>query len=188
MTTNKSKAAMRYAARLCCIYDWSVYQSMDRGAENLSREACLETLEALGSVTDPLADKLWSIVGDMFPGIGHADVVTCPKWFIPELVKTYEWQKREILAVQRLREVLYSEGITLGDLQEQTGEPYANFMRWTRFQHHIPNLIVRAVENLDASKRPWKTSDVFTERDRLRREYENAARIEKGKGIDGLST
>jgi len=35
------------------------------------------------------------------------------------------------------------------------------------------------VENLDASKRPWKTSDVFKERDRLRRGYEDVARAEK---------
>lgn len=180
MTSNQSKAAMRYAARLCCIYDWSVYRSMDREAENLSREACLETLEALRKVRDPLTNKLWSIVGDLFPGVRNEDVKNCPKWVIPELVKTYEWQKREINAVQRLREVFYSEGITLGDLQEQTKEPYANFMRWTRFQCHIPSLVVQAVESLDASKRPWKTSDVFKERDRIRREYANVAGIEKG--------
>lgn len=179
MTTNKSKAAMRYAARLCCIYDWSVYRSMDREAENLSREACLETLEALRKVRDPLTNKLWSIVGDLFPGVRNEDVEKADKWIIPELAKAYEKQKREINAVQRLREVFYSEGISMTDLQKQTGEPYVHFMRWTRFQTHIPDLIVQAVESLDDSKRPWKTSDVFRERDRIRRRYEDAARTEK---------
>lgn len=179
MTTNKSKAAMRYAARLCCIYDWSVYRSMDRTAEELSREKCLETISRLGKLEDPLAQKLWSIVGDLFPGIRNEDIEQANKWVLPELVKAYNAQKREINAVQRLREVFYSEGIDLMELQKQTGEPYVHFMRWTRFQTHIPDLIVQAVESLDDSKRPWKTSDVFRERDSIRRRYEDAARTEK---------
>lgn len=179
MTQNKNKAAMRYAARLACIYDWSVYQDMDRPIERLSKKDCMEAITALGRLTDPLAEKLWSIVGDMFPGIGNEDVEKADKWIIPELAKAYEKQKREINAVQRLREVFYSEGISMMDLQKQTGEPYVHFMRWTRFQTHIPDLMVQAVESLDASKRPWKTLDVFRERDRLRREYENASRTEK---------
>lgn len=179
MTQNKSKAAMRYAARLTCIYDWTVYQDMDRPVERLSKKDCMEAIAALGRLTDPLAEKLWSIVGDMFPGIGNEDIEKADKWIIPELAKAYEKQKHEINAVQRLREVFFSEGISFMDLQKQTGEPYVHFMRWIRFQTHIPDLIVQAVESLDDSKRPWKTSDVFRERDRLRREYENASRIAK---------
>ena len=179
MTQNKNKAAMRYAARLACIYDWSVYGCMDRTMEKLSRQDCLDAITALSRLTDPLAGKLWSIVGDMFPGIGNGDIEKADKWIIPELTKAYEKQKREINAVQRLREVFYSEGISMMDLQKQTGEPYVHFMRWTRFQKHIPDLMVQAVESLDSTKRPWKTSDVFRERDRIRREYENASGIEK---------
>lgn len=176
---NKGKAAMRYAARLACIYDWSVCQDMDRPIEKLSKKDCLEAIAALSGLTDPLADKLWSIVGDLFPGIGNNDIEQAEKWILPELAKAYERQKREISAVQRLREVFRSEGISMMDLQQQTGEPYLNFMRWTRFQTHIPDLMVQAVESLDDSKRPWKTSDVFRERDRIRREHENAARVKK---------
>jgi len=180
MTTNKSKAAMRYAARLTCIYDWTVYRSMDRIPERLSRGDCLEAITRLGEhLPDPLVQKLWSIVGDLFPGIGNKDIEDADKWIIPELVKAYGQQRREINAVQRLREVFHAEGITLMDLQNQTGEPYVHFMRWTRFQSHIPDIVVQAVENLDTAKRPWKTLDVFKERDRLRRKYENAARTEK---------
>lgn len=185
MTTNKSKAAMRYAARLCCIYDWS-QGSMERSAEDFSREACLESISALNSFVMynegtmvEVIEKLWSIVGDLFPGIGNKDIEDADKWIIPELVKVYGQQRREINAVQRLRKVFYAEGIDLMELQRQTGEPYVSFMRWTRFQSHIPEIVVQAVENLDATKRPWKTLDVFKERDRLRREYENAARIKK---------
>jgi len=180
MTTNKSKAAMRYAARLTCIYDWTVYQSMDRIPERLSRGDCLEAITRLGEhLSDPLVEKLWSIVGDVLPGVRNEDIETADKWIIPELVKAYNTQRREINAVQRLREVFYAEGIDLMELQNQTGEPYVNFMRWTRFQRRIPDLVIQAVENLDASKRPWKTSDVFKERDRLRRGYEDVARAEK---------
>lgn len=180
MTTNKSKAAMRYAARLTCIYDWTVYQSMDRIPERLSRGDCLEAITRLGEhLPDPLVEKLWSIVGDVLPGVRNEDIEQADKWVLPELVKAYNTQRREILAVQRLREVFYSEGISMMDLQKQTGEPYVHFMRWTRFQTHIPDLMVQAVESLDGSKRPWKTLDVFRERDRLRREYENASRIAK---------
>lgn len=179
MIQNKGKAAMRYAARLACIYDWSVYQDMNRPVERLSKKDCLEAIASLSGTSDPLAEKLWSIVGDMFPGIGNEDIEQADKWIIPELAKAYEKQKREINAVQRLREVFYSEGISMMELQKQTGEPYVHFMRWTRFQTHIPDLMVQAVESLDGSKRPWKTLDVFRERDRLRREYENASRIAK---------
>ena len=185
MTTNKSKAAMRYAARLTCIYDWT-QGSMERSAEDFSREECLESISALNSfimynegTMVEVTEKLWSIVGDVLPGVRNEDIEQADKWIIPELLKAYNTQRREINAVQRLREVFYAEGIDLMELQRQTGEPYVNFMRWTRFQRRIPDLVIQAVENLDASKRPWKTSDVFKERDRLRREYENASRAEK---------
>lgn len=179
MIQNKGKAAMRYAARLACIYDWSVHRDMDRPIEKLSRRDCMEAIAKLGRLEDPLALKLWSIVGDILPGVRNEDIEQADKWVLPELVKAYNAQRREINAVQRLREVFHAEGITLMDLQNQTGEPYVSFMRWTRFQSHIPEIVVHAVENLDATKRPWKTLDVFKERDRLRREYENAARTEK---------
>lgn len=179
MTTNKTRAAMRYAARLACIYDWSVYRSMDRTAEELSREKCLETISKLGKLEDPLAQKLWSIVGDLFPGVKNSDIEQAGKWFIPELVKVYEQQKREINAVQRLREVFYAEGITLMDLQNQTGEPYVNFMRWTRFQTHIPDLIIQAVEYLDSTKTEWKTAEIFIERDRIKKQYADITRTKK---------
>ena len=185
MTTNKSKAAMRYAARLCCIYDWT-QGSMERTAEDFSREACLESISALNSFIMynegkmvEVIEKLWSIVGDLFPGIGNKDIEDADRWVIPELVKVYGQQKREINAVQRLREVFYAEGITLMDLQNQTGEPYVSFMRWTRFQTHIPDIVVQAVENLDATKTTWKTSEVFVEKNRIRREYADAARAKK---------
>ena len=185
MTTNKSKAAMRYAARLACIYDWT-QGSMERSAEDLSREACLEAITALRSFimynmgTMPeVIEKLWSIVGDLFPGIGNKDIEDADRWVIPELVKVYGQQKREINAVQRLREVFYSEGITLMELQEQTGEPYVNFMRWTRFQTHIPDLIVQAVEYLDSTKTEWKTAEIFIERDRIKKQYADITRTKK---------
>lgn len=168
---NKDKAAMRYAARLACIYDWSAHQDMDRPVERLSKKDCMEAITAIGRLTDPLAEKLWSIVGDMFPGIGNKDIIQAEKWVLPELAKAYDRQKREINAVQRLREVFRAEGISLMDIQDQTGEPYVNFMRWTRFQTRIPWLVVLAVESLDTAKRPWKTFEVFRERDRLRRSF-----------------
>lgn len=179
MTQNKNKAAMRYAARLACIYDWSAYQDMDRPVEKLSKKDCMEAITALSRLTDPLALKLWSIVGDLYPGIGNNDIEQAEKWILPELDKAYSKQKREINAVQRLREVFRSEGISMMDLQQQTGEPYLNFMRWTRFQTHIPDLMVQAVESLDAAGKPWRTADAFRERDRIRRRYEDTARTEK---------
>lgn len=179
MIQNKGKAAMRYAARLACIYDWSVYQDMNRPVERLSKKDCMEAIAALSRLTDPLAQKLWSIVGDLYPGIGNNDIEQAKKWVLPELDKAYSRQKREINAVQRLREVFRSEGISMMDLQQQTGEPYLNFMRWTRFQTHIPDLMVQAVESLDAAGKPWRTADAFRERDRIRRGYEDTARTEK---------
>lgn len=185
MIQNKGKAAMRYAARLACIYDWT-QGSMERSAEDFSREACLESISALNSfimynegTMVELAEKLWSIVGDLYPGIGNNDIEQAGKWILPELDKAYSRQKREINAVQRLREVFRSEGISMMDLQQQTGEPYLNFMRWTRFQTHIPDLMVQAVESLDAAGKPWRTADAFRERDRIRRGYEDTSRTEK---------
>ena len=131
MTQNKNKAAMRYAARLACIYDWSVYGCMDRTMEKLSRQDCLDTITALSRLTDPLAEKLWSIVGDLFPGIGNGDIEKADKWVLPELVRNYDMQKREILATQRLREVFNSEDdLTIFDVERLTGTYCWEFNGW----------------------------------------------------------
>jgi len=188
MITNKNRAALRYAARLTAIYDWIVYQRMDRTLPQLGKEDCLEAVYAISAIRDPLAEKLWSIVGNILPGIKNKDVETADPWYINEVAHTYELQRREINAVQRLREVFYSEGITLPELQEQTGKPYLYFLRWTRFQCRIPYYFVLAVESLDRTKRPWKTFEVYEEERRIRKESEDLARIKKSKRIDGVST
>ena len=172
MTQNKNKAAMRYAARLACIYDWSVYGCMDRTMEKLSRQDCLDAITALSRLPDPLADKLWSIVGDMFPRIGNGDIEKADKWVLPELVRNYDMQKREILATQRLREVFNSEDdLTIFDVERLTGTYCWEFNGWLDSRNKIPWLVVQAIENLDATKRPWKTLNVFRERDRLKKEF-----------------
>ena len=172
MTQNKNKAAMRYAARLACIYDWIVYGYMDRTMEKLSRQDCLDAITALSRLTDPLAEKLWSIVGDMFLKIGNEDIKKADKWVLPELVRNYDMQKREILAAQRLREVFNSEDdLTIFDVERLTGTYCWEFNGWLDFRNKIPWLVVQAVESLDATKRPWKTLDVFRERDRLKKEF-----------------
>jgi len=188
MITNKNRAALRYAARLTAIYDWSVFQSMDRTLEQLTKENCLKAVYALGELSDPLVEKLWSIVGNILPGIRNKDVEVADPWYIKEVAHAYELQRREINAVQRLREVFYSEGITLPELQEQTGKPYLYFLRWTRFQCRIPYYFVLAVESLDRTKRPWKTFEVYEEEMRIRKESEDLARIKKSKRTDGVPT
>ena len=172
MTQNKCKAAMRYAARLTCIYDWT-QGSMDRIPERLSRGDCLEAITRLGEyLSDPLVQKLWSIVGDILPGVRNEDIGQAEKWVLPELVRNYDMQKREILAALRLAEVFNSEDdLTIFDVERLTGTYCWEFNGWLDFRNKIPWLVVQAVESLDATKRPWKTLDVFAERDRLKKEF-----------------
>ena len=174
MTQNKNNAAMRYAARLTCIYDWSVYQDMDRVPERMTKSECIETIRKLWDIkdNDESVLRLWNIVGNMFPGTGNDDIEQADKWVLPELVRNYDMQKREILATQRLREVFNSEDdLTIFDVERLTGTYCWEFNGWLDFRNRIPWLVVQAVENLDATKRPWKTLDVFRERDRLKKEF-----------------
>ena len=108
----------------------------------------------------------------MFPGIGNEDIEKADKWVLPELVRNYDMQKREILATQRLREVFNSEDdLTIFDVERLTGTYCWEFNGWLDSRNKIPWLVVQAIENLDATKRPWKTLDVFRERDRLKKEF-----------------
>lgn len=177
MTINKNKAAMRYAARLCCIYDWTQGE-MDRTPEKMGKAACITDIIALGSFLEhsgePVVDsakKLCKYATAVAEKIGVKDVEEAEKWVLPELVRTYDMQKREILAAERLAEVFDTEDLTIFDVEKRTGAYCWEFNGWIRFDNKIPWLIVQAIESLDATKRPWKILDVFAERDRLKKEF-----------------
>lgn len=178
MTTNKSKAAMRYAARLCCIYDWSQGE-MERAPEKLGKADCIEDICALGSFLKyndgPLvtsAENLCKQATAVAKEVGVKSIEEADKWVLPELVRTYDMQKREILAALRLNSIFRSEDdLTIFDVERLTGTYCWEFNGWLDFGNKIPWLVVQAIENLDATKRPWKTLDVFEERDRLRKEF-----------------
>lgn len=178
---SKDKQAMRYGARLCCIYDWAVSGETDRTAERLGKADCAQAMRALWAFVnseDPRAadvDRLWRQASGEFPGIGAKDVLAADKWVIPELVRVYGMQAREIKAATMLHERFLAEG---GDLDKVAQENHVykwEYAGWLDFGNRIPWLVVLAVESLEASKRPWKTSEVFRERDRIRREYAYAA-------------
>ena len=184
---SKDKKAMRYAARLTAIYDW--HNDIDRTPERMAKADCIEAVHGLSSVHEYFVRQLWDQASNEFPHIGNADIEAVQKWVLPEVIRVYDMQMREIKAVGRLREVFEAEEITLEEIQKQSGEPYWRFTSWLNYHNRLPWLVVLAVESLDASKRPWKTLEIFAERDRLRRKFnEDYTRTKETKESDGLPT
>lgn len=184
---SKDKKAMRYAARLTAIYDW--HKGIERTPERLSKADCIEAVHGLSSVHEYFVRQLWDQASNEFPHIGNEDIEAVYKWILPEVIRVYDMQIREIKAVGRLREVFEAEGTTLSELQEQTGELYWRFAAWINFHNRLPWLMVLAVESLDSTKRPWKTFEVYKERDRLRGHFNaDYTRTKETKESDGLST
>ena len=164
------KKALRYAARLTAIYDWYRGED-DRTVENLSKDRCLEAVRALSFVQDKGVTNLWDQASSEFPHIGNTDIKAVEKWILPEVCRVYNMQRREIRACERLSAVYEAEGTPLKEIQNRSGEAYWRFAGWLNYTVRMPWLVVLAVESLDASKTPWKTFDVYAERDRLRRSF-----------------
>ena len=184
---SKDKKAMRFAARLTAIFDWqnSEYRTMER----LSKEECIIAVRGLSKITDNDVQKLWGLASNEFPHIGTKEIEGCEKWILPEVARVYDMQQREIKASIRLREVFEDEGMSLSDLESKTGQYRWTFYGWLHFTDRIPWLVVLSIESLDMSKTAWKTVDVFKEKDRLRRSFnEDHTRTEKKEESDSLST
>ena len=186
---SKDKEAMRYGARLCCIYDWAVFGEMDRTAERLGKSDCVEAMRALWAFVDPNreikepiaedANKLWRQASREFPGVGAKDILAAEKWIIPELVRVYGMQAREIKAAIILHGKYLAEGCDLDGIAERNKVYKWEFFGWTDFNNRIPWLTVLAIENLEAAKIDWTIDDMFQERNRIRSEYADFAGIKK---------
>lgn len=162
MTQNKNKAAMRYAARLTCIYDWT-QGGMDREAERLSKADCIEAIRKLWPVreTDENVLRLWNIIGDEFPGVSNGSITEAEKWDIAELVRVYNMQRREIEAVDLLKRVYEKDGRDLFAIAKGCDVYCWTLKGWMDFRKHIPWKMVKSLEALEKGGTDYTIKDAF---------------------------
>ncbi len=174
---NRDKMAIRYAARLTCLHDWAL-GSMDRRPEDMGRPQCLMAISDMGRIlinekhTDRgvALDRLWSQISREFPGVGNKDVEEAEKWILPEFIRVYDMQRREIEAVQILTGKYSQEGEDLNGIAARNGIYKWEFYGWMDFSNRIQWLFVLAIESLERQRKDYTIDDIFKERDRLREE------------------
>ena len=165
MTQNKSKAAMRYAARLCCIYDWAVFGEMDRIPERMTKAECVETVRRLYSYIHENKDKetelLWNQVSRDCPGTGNDDIEAAEFWKLDELVRVYNMQRRELEAVDLLKRVYEKDGRDLFAISEECNVYCWTLKGWMTYQKRISWKMVKSLEALEKSGNDYTIQDAF---------------------------
>ena len=158
---NNDKKAMRYAARLTCIYDLAC-GGADRLPENLSKDNCLEALSKLSAfASNEEVDNLWKQVSRLFVGIGNKDVCAVGFWDLPEVVRVYNMQRREVEAVNLLKRVYEKDGRDLFEISRECNVYCWTLQGWMTLQKQISWKMVKSLEKLEASGNDYTIMDAF---------------------------
>ena len=177
---NNDKKALRYAARLTCIYDYCCPGDMDRSMNNMNKDDCMAALEALKSLpkTETI-ENLWSQVSREAPGVSHKDVADIVTWSIQGAYKYYEMQRREIEAVHCLRDLFADAGGNLFDIAERNNVYCWTLQGWLTFQKRITWHLVLAIEALKAEGKTFTIDDALGRMASIKQNFIEEQRMKK---------
>ena len=158
---NNDKKALRYAARLTCIYDLA-RGGADRLPEDMSKDKCLEAIGKLSAfASNEEVDNLWKQASRLFVGIGNKDIQAVKEWYLPEVVRVYNMQRREVAAVNILKRVYEKDGRDLFEISRECNVYCWTLQGWLTLQKQISWKMVKSLEKLEAFGKDYTIMDAF---------------------------
>jgi len=104
---SSEKTISKFIGRITCFSDYETTGIMDRTIEKLDPESCIIAYKAL--INFPSTTDKYSLLDRVGKWLQTEKISSIrelsSKWNIEQVCKSYEWQKKEILAVEKLTEI-----------------------------------------------------------------------------------